>query len=90
MKEQITTLCFSIMLTIIIILGYINVYHSKKTPEIKPCKCLTISQILLHIEKREMFVDKLQRCKMSERSAIIDSINYHNTFLDSTGNAIEY
>lgn len=59
-------------------------------PIVMPCKCLTISEVLLHIEKREMFVDKLQICKMSERSAIIDSINFHNALLDSTGNKIEY
>lgn len=62
----------------------------KDTHTCKPCKCLTMKEILLHLEKREMFVDKLQRVNRRDRSAIIDSINFHNSILDSTGNAIEY
>lgn len=58
--------------------------------KIKPCKCLTIKQILFHVEKREMFVDMLQRAKKKDQPPLIDSINYHNSILDSTGNIIEY
>lgn len=61
-----------------------------KQPECKSCNCLTMKEILFHLEKREMFVDKLQQVNRKQRGAIIDSINFHNSILDSTGNAIEY
>lgn len=72
--------------------GFADDYFDNKENEtiLVPCNCLSIKEVLLHVEKREMFVDKLQSCKKSERSAIIDSINYHNALLDSTGNKIEY
>lgn len=56
----------------------------------KDCKCLTIKEVLLHVNKRERFIEELQRAKLGKRNALIDSINFHNSVLDSTGNAIEY
>lgn len=78
------TLC-----TIAYSFGRISFSNIKK-PQTNPCKCLTLKETLLYVEKTEMFVDKMQYAKKGQRNQLIDSVNKYRTLLKSEGNEIEY
>lgn len=47
--------------------------YKPKQPETKPCKPLSLQQLLLYTEKRIMLLDQLETAKKKDKKALQDS-----------------
>ena len=87
MRQLNITIVFLILFSVIVILVYLLLKPPKQA-KIKPCNCLSLSDMMLYAEKYAMYTDSLEYAPKKQRERLTDSLVFYYNALRVNENPI--